>query len=59
MNERSSPEKRNPEKIFDELNKVKEKKNDVSSTDREFEKSKDECTFKPNILRIQGSSPSP
>lgn len=45
---RGSPERRQG-KIFEELYKKKEKKEDVPSELIEFEKNKNECTFKPKI----------
>lgn len=36
-----SPDKRKPEKIFEELYKKKEKKDDVKTEDIEFERNKD------------------
>ena len=46
--ERSSAEKRQG-KIFEELYKKKDRKEDVPTDLVEFEKNKEECTFKPNL----------
>jgi hypothetical protein len=60
-----SPDKRRPDKIFEELNKVKEKKADLTKEEIDYEKQKEECTFKPskNSLIVgglsQGSKGSP
>ena len=60
-----SPDRRRPDKIFEELNKIKEKKADLSKNDLEYEKQKEECTFKPSKNNLGGSpqivkgSPSP
>ncbi|CDW84802.1 UNKNOWN [Stylonychia lemnae] len=44
-----SPDRKEPQKVFEELYKVKQKGQDVKSEDVEFEKNKKELTFKPNI----------
>ena len=48
MSERASPERRK-DKIYEELYVKKEKKGDVKTEDKDFEKNKQECTFKPSI----------
>ena len=51
-----SPERRNPEKIFEELYKKRERKEDVKTEDREYEKNLKELTFKPTINARKSSA---
>ena len=54
-----SPDKRRPDKIFEELNKVKEKKADLTKDDLDYERQKGECTFKPSIENSSAGGGSP